>query len=176
MVQFYELDNGDDENESHGNNEDEPELVLMALDDHLRRGSKFTAKVPPLLDDKTSWFAWEEDILDWNDMTTLDVDKRGPAVKQAITGGVIHLKKLLSDRVRLNSTDWHDYVLETLRPQFIKSKDAVWLWRFMRIFRLSRANTDITVWPAIFRIHWDRLVHSWDDIVPLLADKTWHTY
>ena len=51
MVRVFDMDEGEEENESQGN-EEEPELVLMALDDHLRRGSKFTAKVPPLLDDK----------------------------------------------------------------------------------------------------------------------------
>ena len=49
----------------------------------LPPGAKMSAKVPPSWHggEAAAWFAFEELVTDWMDMTTLDVDKRGPALK-----------------------------------------------------------------------------------------------
>ena len=47
----------------------------------LQRLSAFqqvTTKVPPSYDGRSSWFAYEDAIDDWCDITELDGDKRGP--------------------------------------------------------------------------------------------------
>ena len=41
--------------------------------------SQAATKVPPSFDGKTSWFAFEDAIDDWRDITELDDEKRGPA-------------------------------------------------------------------------------------------------
>ena len=43
-------------------------------------------KVPPAYDGRTSWFAYEELIDDWVDMTTLEPTKHGPALKSRLSG------------------------------------------------------------------------------------------
>ena len=40
-----------------------------------------STKIPPLSDGSTSWFKNEELIDDWLDLTVLEAEKRGPALK-----------------------------------------------------------------------------------------------
>ena len=37
-----------------------------------------TPKIPPAFDGRSSWFAYEEAIDDWLDITTLDAARQGP--------------------------------------------------------------------------------------------------
>ena len=49
----------------------------------LHRLSAFqqvTTKVPPSYDERSCWFANEDAIDDWCDITELDAEKRGPAL------------------------------------------------------------------------------------------------
>jgi len=43
--------------------------ALAALDDKLQAGQRFSHKTPPLFDGSQSYFQWEEDLMDWDDMT-----------------------------------------------------------------------------------------------------------
>ena len=45
-----------------------------------------TTKVPPSYDGRGSWFAYEDAIDDWCDITELDNDKRGPALRNRLEG------------------------------------------------------------------------------------------
>ena len=40
-----------------------------------------TTKIPPAYAGDTSWFAFEEAVEDWLDVTELDAEKRGPALR-----------------------------------------------------------------------------------------------
>ena len=59
-----------------------------------------TTKVPPSYDGRSSWFAYEDAIDDWCDITELDNDKRGPALRNRLEGEAAIHKRLL-DRDRL---------------------------------------------------------------------------
>ena len=78
----------------------------------LQRLSAFqqvTTKVPPSYDGRSSWFAYEDAIDDWCDITELDGDKRGPAHKR------------LLDRERLKDpNNGVKYFKSFLRPLFVK--------------------------------------------------------
>ena len=52
-----------------------------------------TPKVPPHYNGLTSWFNYEELIDDWVDITTLDEDKRGPALRNRLIGAAEPLRK-----------------------------------------------------------------------------------
>eukprot|EP00439_Symbiodinium_sp_Y106_P051909 s4449_g6.t3 len=55
----------------------------------LHRLSAFqqvTTKVPPSYDGRSSWFAYEDAIDDWCDVTGLDNQKRGPALRNRLEG------------------------------------------------------------------------------------------
>ena len=85
--------------------EKDEQQALAALDDKLQAGQKFSHKTPPLFDGTQSYFQWEEDLMDWDDMTTLNLELRGPTVRSKFTGGAHYLKRMLSDRQRIKSDD-----------------------------------------------------------------------
>ena len=43
-----------------------------------------TTKIPPSYNGKTSWFAYEDAVYDWIDITELDEVKQGPALKNGL--------------------------------------------------------------------------------------------
>ena len=88
-----------------------------------------TTKVPPLFDGRTSWFSYEELIDDWVDLTTLDVVKHGPALKNRLIGDASVYKSLL-DRDILRTAGGVQHFKDILRPHFVKGAQSVFLWRF----------------------------------------------
>ena len=55
----------------------------------LQRLSAFqqvTTKVPPAYDGRSSWFAYEDAIDDWVDITELEPEKQGPALRNRLEG------------------------------------------------------------------------------------------
>ena len=77
-------------------------------------GSGITTKIPPLFDGSTSWFKYEELIDDWLDLTVLEAEKRGPALKNRLVGDAEMYKGLL-DQESLRATDGVKYFRDTLR-------------------------------------------------------------
>ena len=70
--------------------EDEEQILMAAADSlasyTLPPGVTMSPKVPPGFDGRSSWMAYEELILDWEDITVLDNGKRGPALKSRLFG------------------------------------------------------------------------------------------
>ena len=84
--------------------------------------SQVTTEIPPSFDGKTSWFAYEDAIDDWCDITELDDEKRGPALHYRLEGDAAIYKKIL-DRDALKKKDEGVlYFKRTLRPFFVKVK------------------------------------------------------
>ena len=54
-----------------------------------------TTKVPPGFDGRTLWFAYEEAIDEWCDITELDPAKRGPALRSRLEGEAAIYKQML---------------------------------------------------------------------------------
>ena len=52
----------------------------------LMMTTQVTTKVPPGFDGKTSWFAFEDAIDDWCDITELEAEKWGPALRNRLEG------------------------------------------------------------------------------------------
>ena len=61
---------------------------------------QMTTKVAPAYDGRTSFFAFEDAIDDWCDITELEPEKRGPALRNRLEGEAQQYKRLL-DRERL---------------------------------------------------------------------------
>ena len=78
----------------------------------LKPGERFNSKVPPSFGGG-SWFAYEEDVRDWEFLTELDEKKRGPALKNALYG-LANLPKKTLERERLAQADGVDYLLNKL--------------------------------------------------------------
>ena len=82
----FELGEGEDDYLLHGS---ESYATNHRHLNELHRLSAFqqvTTKVPPSYDGRGSWFAYEDAIDDWCDITELDADKRGPALRNRLEG------------------------------------------------------------------------------------------
>ncbi|CAE7037454.1 unnamed protein product, partial [Symbiodinium sp. CCMP2456] len=93
-------------------------------------------KVPPSYDGRGNWFAYEDAIDDWCDITELDNDERGPALRNRLEGEAALHKRLL-DRDRLKDPDNRvKYLKSFLRPLFVKGAATVFLYRFQQFMNL----------------------------------------
>ena len=69
--------------------------------DRLQPGQIMSPKIPPRFDGHMSFFTYEELVTDWLDITTLDNDKQGPALKAQLAGdALIHKYSLERDLLR----------------------------------------------------------------------------
>ena len=135
----------------------------------LMMTTQVTTKVPPGFDGKTSWFAFEDAIDDWCDITELEAEKWGPALRNRLEGEASVYKRLL-DREQLREPNGRgvEYFKRTLRPHFVKGAETVFLYRFMRFMKNNRGNAELMKWMTRFQIDGRRLEESWMDLCPEL--------
>ena len=86
-----------------------------------------SAKVAPSYNGNTSWFQYEELIDEWCDLTTIEASKRGPNLKSRLFGEAQFLKALLEGNRLKDEETGVQYFKDTLRPNFIKNKEHVFL-------------------------------------------------
>ena len=124
--------------------------------------TQVTTKISPAYDGRTSWFAFEDAIDDWCDITELDEDKLGPALRNRLEGEAAVYKRLL-DREKLRQPPGAGvaYFKRTLRPFFVKGSQTVFIYRFMQFTKFNRGNTDLLKWMTKFQINANRLLESW---------------
>ena len=77
-------------------------------------------KVPPQFDGQSSWFEREDLIDDLLGITTLDADKHGPSLKNALVGAASFYKSML-DNALLRDPDRGLAHIETLLREGSKS-------------------------------------------------------
>ena len=132
---------------------------------------------PPAFNGRGSWFAYEELIYDWIDITTLDVPKQGPALRNRLTDEAAIYKSILN-RVRLKTPAGVRYLITTLRPEFIKGVQHIFLYRLIQFFNQRRQNLDIHRWIAKYEIQKRRLLEAWMDLIPELTTEhtLWPTF
>ena len=129
--------------------------------------SQVTTKIPPSFDGKTSWFAYEDAIDDWCDITELDDEKRGPAFRNRLEGDAAIYKKMLDLKNKEESvTDFK----RTLRPFFMKGSANVFLYRFQQFMNLRRGSSDLMKWMSRFQIQLKRLEEAWGDTLTPIND------
>ena len=135
----------------------------------LMMTTQVTTKVPPGFDGKTSWFAFEDAIDDWCDITELEAEKWGPALRNRLEGEASVYKRLL-DREQLREPNGRgvEYFKRTLRPHFVKGAQTVFLYRFMRFMKNNRGNAELMKWMTRFQIDGRRLEEAWMDLCPEL--------
>ena len=71
----------------------------------LMMTTQVTTKVPPGFDGKTSWFAFEDAIDDWCDITELESEKWGPALRNRLEGEADEIYEEQSWEWRLDEVD-----------------------------------------------------------------------
>ena len=107
--------------------------------------------------------AYEDAIDDWCDITELDGDKRGPALRNRLEGEAAIHKRLL-DRDRLKDpNNGVKYFKSFLRPLFVKGAANVFLYRFQQFMNLHRGNGDMLRWITRFQLSVQRMQEAWND-------------
>ena len=159
---------------------DDPGASSYAMRSHhdkhnnLAPGEHFNAKVPPALDGSTSWFTYEERVSDWEDITQIDQERRGPLLKQRVSGPArIHIQLIDKEKLK-NGTDKDTgvkYFLDTLRPHFVKSVNAVFLWRFFKLLKFNRGHQDMHQWIGKILVVQKQAQDAWMDLKPV-PDQT----
>ncbi|OLP89146.1 Kinesin-like protein Klp59C [Symbiodinium microadriaticum] len=166
----FEHGDGDDDYLPNGN---ESYATNHRHIQELQRLSAFqqvTTNVPPSYDGRSSWFAYEDAIDDWCDITELDGDKRGPALRNRLEGEAAIHKRLL-DRDRLKDpNNGVKYVKSFLRPLFVKGAANVFLYRFQQFMNLHRGNGDMLRWITRFQLSVQRMQEAWNDTYLPITD------
>eukprot|EP00435_Cladocopium_sp_Y103_P008099 s740_g2.t1 len=132
-----------------------------------RTGLRMTTKVPPQFDGQSPWFEYENLIDDWLGVATLDPDKHGPSLKNALVGAVSFYKSKLANALRRDPDGGLAHFKDTLRPYFVKGMNHVFLWRFLQLFRTYRGQNEFVHWIGRFKIAQKRLLASWSDLLDL---------
>ena len=158
------------ENEYEPNDDYESYAMRQRMQPHggqLMMTTQVTTKVPPGFDGKTSWFAFEDAIDDWCDITELEQEKWGPALRNRLEGEAAVYKRLLDrDDLRQPNGRGVEYFKRTLRPHFVKGAQTVFLYRFMKFMKNNRGNGDLMKWMTRFQIDGRRLAESWMNLLP----------
>ena len=129
-----------------------------------------TTKGPPSYDGRSSWFAYEDAIDDWCDITEPDGDKRGPALRNRLEGEAAIHKRLL-DRDRLKDpNNGVKYFKSFLRPLVVKGAANVFLYRFQQFMNLHRGNGDMLRWITRFQLSVQRMQEAWNDTCLPITD------
>ena len=127
---------------------------------------QMTTKVAPAYDGRTSFFAYEDAIDDWGDITELEPEKRGPALRNRLEGDAQQYKSLLDRDMLRDPNEGVHYFKRFLRPHFTKGAQNVFLYRFMQFMKFNRGTMDLQKWMTRFRLTGNRLIESWMDLLP----------
>ena len=125
-----------------------------------------TTKVAPAYDGRTSFFAFEDAIDDWCDITELEPEKRGPALRNRLEGDAQQYKRLLDRELLRDPYEGVAYFKRFLRPHFIKGAQNMFLYRFMQFMKFNRGTMDLQKWMTRFQLTGNRLIESWMDLLP----------
>ncbi len=146
--------------------------------EELPAGALFTSKIAPAFNGRTSWFAYEELIEEFLDITVLDDEKIGPALRSRLIGDAAVYKPLF-DREQLKTGDKErvvEYFKSVLRPNFVKGSQHVFLWRFLSLFKLARAHQEMIKWIGRWTVAVKRLKDAWMDLCNEPSDMNDPTY
>ena len=156
-----------------GQYEEDMALSADAFGAELAPGQLMNHKVPPAFNGRGSWFAFEELVFDWLDISSLDEEKNGPALRNRLCDEAAVYKPMF-DRERLkDKNNGVEYFLKTLRPNFVKGVQNIFLYRLMQFLNQRRQKLDIHRWIAKFELQKKRLFDAWMDLIePLKTGST----
>ncbi|OLP92184.1 hypothetical protein AK812_SmicGene26030 [Symbiodinium microadriaticum] len=115
----------------------------------LQRLSAFqqvTSKVPPSYDGRSGWVAYEDAIDDWCDITELDGDKRGPALRNRLEGEAAIHKRLVDrapegfpaeEQATITNEEAMERANERLRDQHVLTSSTAHWKRVLADYRLN---------------------------------------
>ena len=111
---------------------------------------------------------WETD--DWVDITELEPEKQGPALRNRLEGeAAIHKRLLDRDKLK-DKVNGVKYFKSYLRPLFVKGASNVFLYRFQQFMTLHRGSSDMLRWITRFQLSRARMQEAWDDTYVPITD------
>ena len=121
-------------------------------------------KIPPSFNGRTSFFAYEEAINDWVDVTELSAERQGPALKSNLVEDALVCRELLDRDALKNAATGVTYYKNFLRTYFVKGAQTTFLWRFFNIFKFYRGQRDIRAWLTRMVVLKRRIEDCWMDM------------
>ena len=109
-------------------------------------------------------------IDDWVDITELEPEKQGPALRNRLEGeAAIHKRLLDRDKLK-DKVNGAQYFKSYLRPLFVKGASNVFLYRFQQFMTLHRGSGDMLRWITRFQLSRARMQEAWDDTYVPITD------
>jgi len=144
---------------------EEPQYVYAGQSSQATAIQTVTTKIPPSYDGRSSWFAYEEVIDNWLDVTELEPEKWGPALRNRLEGEAAAYAPLLDrDALKQLNGAGVEYFKRELRVHFVKGSQSVFLWRFLQLFKSYRGQQDMLRWLGRIQVMRKRLRDSWMDM------------
>ena len=98
---------------------------------------------------------------------SLDLEKHGPSLKNALVGAASFYKSMLDNALLRNADRGLSHFKDTVRPYFVKGVNHVFLWRFLQLLRTHRGQHEFVHWICRFEIAQTRLLASRADLIDL---------
>ena len=111
------MENYDNDDWSEG-----PSAMVTYGKSPMNMVQQVTTKIPPSFDGTSSWFAYEEAIEDWCDITELEPEKRGPALRNRLEGDAAVYRPLLDRDLLRDAITGVKYFKDNLRPHFYQKQ------------------------------------------------------
>ena len=133
--------------------------------------AKFSKKIPPSFDGRSSWFTYEDSIDDWVELTDEPQQKHGIMLKQRLIHDAEHFKSLL-ETSKLKQPDGVKYLKDTIRPTYVKGAQQIYLWRFLTLIKMERQKKlDLLYWIPRVQKQRKRCFAAWMDCLTQCDDK-----
>ena len=133
--------------------------------------AKFSKKIPPSFDGRSSWFTYEDSIDDWVELTDEPQAKHGIMLKQRLIHDAEHFKSLL-ETSKLKQPDGVKYLKDTIRPTYVKGAQQIYLWRFLTLIKMERQKKlDLLYWIPRVQKQRKRCFAAWMDCLTQCDDK-----
>ena len=110
----------------------------------LSASQKVTTKVPPSSGGKSTWFAFEDAVDEWREITELEPEERGPALPNRREGEAV-LQRLLDRDTLKHKEDGVKYVKRFLWPFFEKGTAKVFFYRIQQFMNMHRGSGGMLV-------------------------------
>ena len=103
-------------------------------------------KIPPGFDGDINYFLYEIKVRDWEEITELAVEKRGPALRGRMHGqALVYVDDLQSNENRkaLLEPTGVEFFLNYLRKKYLMPGAPLFLHRFLYLFKMNRGGESL---------------------------------
>ena len=131
----------------------------------LKGRERYSAKQGPSWDPSLSYWRFETDVWDWNDVTLLDRNQRGPELRNRLSGECETFKRDLDREKLRQGTDDEGikYFLREIRKHWLKNSMVIWLCRLRNYLGLQRKGMEWQLWLQKYDQMLARLEEAWMD-------------